>query len=104
MFSRKRISFNFLIEIRPRHLHRSCRLRNVPIELAQLTQKIRPLGGILEFLERFALSEIAEPRIVGGSCSGETIDVLRRNLRTARKDEESLDSVSQLTHVARPVE
>ena len=45
VFARERIALDFLVEIRPGHLYRSGGLGNIPVELTQLAEQVRPLGG-----------------------------------------------------------
>ncbi len=80
MLARQRITFNFFIEIRSRHLHRACGLRDVPVELAQLVEEKRALRRVLELLEGAALCEARESGVVERALTREPIDVPRRDL------------------------
>src|SRR5262245_5925872 len=61
--SRERIALDLLVQVRARHVERARRLRYVPIELAQLGEKKRPLGRVLEFLEGLALEKRTKAKI-----------------------------------------
>src|SRR5688500_1057626 len=60
VLSGQRISLDFLVEVRARHLDGAGGLGDVPVELPQLAEKVSPLGRILELLECAALREIAK--------------------------------------------
>src|SRR2546423_8847145 len=104
MLAGERISFDLLVKIRPRHLDRARRLRHVPVELPQLVEQERTLGGVLEFLERPALGKRREPRVVHGTLAGEPVDVACRDLGLWRENQETLDGIAELADVTRPVE
>src|SRR5437879_10740263 len=93
-FACQPITLDFLIQIRARHVERARRLRYVPVELTQLGEQERALGGVLELLERLALEERAEPRLLGIARPDQPRDVLGGDARAGRENEQTLYSVS----------
>ena len=97
-------TLDFLVEIRPWHLYRSSGLGNVPVELTQLAEQVRPLGGFLELLECLDGRETAQPCVVGNARARKTIDIFCAQFRAGSQDEHPLDGIAKLAHIARPVE
>src|SRR5688572_8662942 len=64
VFSRQTITFDLLVEIRPRHIEQPRRLRDVPVRLPKLRQEEGAFRRVLEFLERPAFHQRAEARLL----------------------------------------
>src|SRR5689334_17758841 len=102
--SRERVALDLLVQIGPRHVQRASGFRDVPVELAQLREQERPLGGVLELLERLALEQRAQSRLLRVAAPNETRHVVGADARARREDQETLDRVSELANIAGPVE
>src|SRR5512141_2977308 len=70
------VALDLLVEIRSRHVESARGLRNIPIELAQLGEQERPLRGVFELLERLAVEQRSNARLLRTSVTHEPPDVV----------------------------
>src|SRR5690606_3084674 len=97
------VLLDLLVEVRPWHLDRARRLAHVPVVLAQLGEDVGALGALLELGEARRVEQVRGQRAGGLRARDQAVDVGGGDLRPAREDEEPLDGVAQLAHVARPL-
>src|SRR5687768_4255476 len=62
------VALDLLIEVRAWHVQYACRLGDVPVELAELGEEESALRRVLEVLERLALEQRAEARLIGAAA------------------------------------
>src|SRR6202022_3515930 len=104
MLTGKRIPLDLLVKVRAGHLHSSRGLRHIPVELAEFVEEESALSRILELLERAALRECRESRVIEGPLPGQSCNVPSRYLAVWCENEQPLYRVAELANVARPVE
>src|SRR6266550_3805876 len=103
-FPRQPIALDLLIEIGAGHIQGPGRLGDVPVERAELGEEKRALGGVLELLECLALEKRAQSRLLRIALPDETHHVVAADPWTSRQDQQTLNRVAELAHIARPVE
>src|SRR5215467_10630860 len=81
------IALDLLVQIRAWHVEAARRLRDVPIVFAELGEQECPLRRVLELLERLAVEQRSEARLIRIVAAAEASDVVGRHARPGREDE-----------------